>query len=804
MDARTQEILAWYERWNEGSIQPVSLDTRICTVCQTWACFYRDNTTSVCELHRDDKRGLLAWTSANMHKLSKFLALIPNCGPADLSLRPCAEGNHIGPFLKENKTQNCELHTHDLILRFCAVSFRFCVFPSVSADQTCLIHKPYDNSGSHVHISVASGTTPSVSDSSGIQYQNSNIVVNPEGALGATYDQRIQVNSNHIRAHWQGLSCEYNALAVASQPSILDNHQVNASILGKNQYQTGSEQNSGQRVTLADKGDTSKGVPSSHSEVRNFAPIPLAHQQMGDNLFTQLRVRESGLGNTGATSYLSRQLYQHLYPTQTVREIVEPHVFVVRRFSPCGEYLLCVHRSNNVSLYTVGWPTWSEDISFPAAIRQTLFEQFFKLHKEVTGLWCEEDGQSEQQYAQAFCRDFALFTKQSHYLILASSAPRPPAAPHPHFPLMPNVQSPMDYDNIPSSTQEVLGQIANLEDTIFHLVRVKSGQRCDRMRFRHDSIPISSVNNGVYLHGMTMAVLSLQYQNIHIITIRNTGTFVPTRKIGLFCYDQDELLVAQYNATQLCHAQTLQTHMDFPSALTCALGGLPLPNCFCSSMALSALGGLKHRILSYLFKQAVNSNEKDTALHNFCFHFKQLEELAMLKVQLMDDEHLLIKYGAKDAAAGHLNDTSLQTMFYVLYNLCTTDVIGVYENTSETFLNMLLSGSDYLFTSSFDLPTSAVSSYANNQHMRKWLETHKQAIKHARNGGHSNAIKKILALFPLACQSFNQSPYFDFSLFSYDDKVVSPFERPYSCGDYPPKFYSRQTGAFKFKLDSSS
>eukprot|EP00123_Amoebidium_parasiticum_P005721 comp16853_c1_seq2/m.15319 comp16853_c1_seq2/g.15319 ORF comp16853_c1_seq2/g.15319 comp16853_c1_seq2/m.15319 type:complete len:186 (-) comp16853_c1_seq2:369-926(-) len=89
-------------------------------------------------------------------------------------------------------------------------------------------------------------------------------------------------------------------------------------------------------------------------------------------------------------------------------------------------------------------------------------------------------------------------------------------------------------------------------------------------------------------------------------------------------------------------------------------------------------------------------------------------------------------------------------------------------------------------------------------HMRRWLDVHHQAIKNSRSGGQSNAVKRLTGIFPIPCQNYNQSPYLDFGLYSYDEKVVSPYERPYACSDYPPKFYSRQTGAFKFKLDPSS
>lgn len=47
------------------------------------------------------------------------------------------------------------------------------------------------------------------------------------------------------------------------------------------------------------------------------------------------------------------------------------------------------------------------------------------------------------------------------------------------------------------------------------------------------------------------------------------------------------------------------------------------------------------------------------------------------------------------------------------------------------------------------------------------------------------ANKRILGHLPVAAQSFNSSPYLNTSLYSYDEKWVSPMERPKVVGEYP-------------------
>lgn len=57
-----------------------------------------------------------------------------------------------------------------------------------------------------------------------------------------------------------------------------------------------------------------------------------------------------------------------------------------------------------------------------------------------------------------------------------------------------------------------------------------------------------------------------------------------------------------------------------------------------------------------------------------------------------------------------------------------------------------------------------------------------------RYGGHTEAVKRILAQLPISAQSYSCSPYLDLNLFSYDDKWVSVMERPKTCGDYPIRY----------------
>ncbi len=49
-------------------------------------------------------------------------------------------------------------------------------------------------------------------------------------------------------------------------------------------------------------------------------------------------------------------------------------------------------------------------------------------------------------------------------------------------------------------------------------------------------------------------------------------------------------------------------------------------------------------------------------------------------------------------------------------------------------------------------------------------------------------------------QCFRESPYFDLTLFSYDDKIVSQLDRLKHSSDLPVKFYNRHHGGIAFRL----
>ena len=104
-------------------------------------------------------------------------------------------------------------------------------------------------------------------------------------------------------------------------------------------------------------------------------------------------------------------------------------------------------------------------------------------------------------------------------------------------------------------------------------------------------------------------------------------------------------------------------------------------------------------------------------------------------------------------------------------------------------------GSSYFLTClSIHLMLLSVSHYSpctwNNKIFyialyRSAVQRFKQTIISARYGGPTEATRRLLALLPISAQSYSCTPYLDLSLFSYDDKWISPMERPKGCGEHP-------------------
>lgn len=195
-----------------------------------------------------------------------------------------------------------------------------------------------------------------------------------------------------------------------------------------------------------------------------------------------------------------------------------------------------------------------------------------------------------------------------------------------------------------------------LEDYTLSMIDIHSGQVTDQINLKNDKIFLSH-NQGLYLYKNTLAVLSVQHQTIYLYDIFE-GHFLNTMKIGRFCNEEEVGLYNLVNAGQ-------------------------------PAIREATIGSLKHRFLTFLYRKAKAESDRTGngyPLRKFYQFFDQFKQLRMWKIQLLDENLLLIKYASEAVVTLKAPEPNSQPSFFVIYSIWDSKVLAVYDNTSEDFL----------------------------------------------------------------------------------------------------------------------
>ncbi|GJP53322.1 hypothetical protein CLOM_g12473, partial [Closterium sp. NIES-68] len=170
---------------------------------------------------------------------------------------------------------------------------------------------------------------------------------------------------------------------------------------------------------------------------------------------------------------------------------------------------------------------------------------------------------------------------------------------------------------------------------------------------------------------------------------------------------------------------------------------------------------------------------------------------------LLDRCHLLIRLGSTEGVVLRASDSSHQNSFFTVYNFVTTRVLCFYQNSSEDFLSAFEHFCDH-FRAPPRSPAlfSYISSCSNNVFAREAFKKQKAALVTCKGGSQTQAIKRMLAGLPYSAQTYSPSPYFDQSLFHFDEKLISASDRHKPCVEHPIKFIlRRRPNVLKFKIN---
>lgn len=474
-------------------------------------------------------------------------------------------------------------------------------------------------------------------------------------------------------------------------------------------------------------------------------------QNTSQNLVHKLWQRQVLVSCPAKAYHQRRSIYHCIVPNHTEQGVQPPSGFL-RKFSPDGKLLLAFSNDQrNILVYDYCGASAAQSFytqpHTKEDIKLHLFEKFFRLRYSIP----------VAQNGEHLNRECSLFTEDCQYMIVVSSA----AIPEDLYPSL--------LDIFRNNESVSFNPHSPLEDYTLYLLDIVGGVVTDSKAFKCDKINLSH-NQGLSLCNSRLAVLSIQEQSIHLFEIES-GTFVPLQVIGRFVYPDDAMV---------CSAETPPTSTE---------SDIPAPPSVSEHPFLEKwFTILKHRLLCFLLKRAedVSSHTDQFLLANFFQKYAFLSSLRIAKIQLIDEFHLLLKYSSEEVITQKQGDSSLSSL-YVVYNILTTDILSVHENTSKEFLAIYESHVD-----SFRAPVShpfcrSTSSLSNNIHSRALHRKFKQTITSAKYGGSMEATRRLLGQLPVCSQSFSSSPYLDLALFSYDDKWISPLERPKPCGDNPVK-----------------
>jgi len=437
-----------------------------------------------------------------------------------------------------------------------------------------------------------------------------------------------------------------------------------------------------------------------------------------------------------------RALYQSVVPNCTELDVQTPLCYI-RKFTPDGNNLIAISSDQrSVLVYAfmgsgAGQKLYHDGLG-PSERKPRLFGAFFHLRHDIPVI---EDGSNEH-----LNRECSLFTVDNCHMIVVSTRTSADATPLNEV-----------YDSIRNNEYIFSNDNCPLEHSTIFMIDICHGKVTDSHSFKHDYIHFSH-NQGISLYNDTLAILSVLHQTIHIFKITPLGSLVYEQAIGRFCYPDDELVYSKVDSSTVPY-----TEKTFTS--------------------------LRHRLMTYLYHQAAELYKQGdkNSMSDFYYKYDYFRRLRIWKMQLIDEKHLLLKYTNEALVTLQMAASISQPSLFVFYNIESTEIVAVFENTSKEFLKLYEDYADH-FRNTNTRPNSFFQlncSTACNAHARLIHDRFKQTITNAKMGGPLEAVKRLLGQLPISSQSFSPSPYLDLSLFSYDDKWISSLERPKLSAEQP-------------------
>ncbi|KAI3715251.1 hypothetical protein L6452_22224 [Arctium lappa] len=484
-----------------------------------------------------------------------------------------------------------------------------------------------------------------------------------------------------------------------------------------------------------------------------------------NNITARIFERQIQTPSPGTSIHRARRFYENIVPGYTIYDVECPdHSF--RKFTEDGKYLISFSRNHQDLI--VYRPTW---LSFSCKQEDCDTQDLPPKAKKFESFFTQIYSMPLASASELICKDFFLYEETNQFGLFATSTAQIYDAP---------------------ATGGAIQGVPSIEKITFHLLRLEDGVVLDERVFCNDYINLAH-SMGVFLYEDLLAIVSLRYQRIHILQIRDSGSLVDVRAIGEYCLEDDELFLNS-SAQGLSNAdRSAPQHMPVNHV---ANG----PHLEQPAQENPFLSGIKQRLLSFIVR-GIRNEEKDETMRiqslkkKFYFHFQDYVDLIIWKVQFLDRHHLLIKFGSVDGAVSRNADN--HPAFFAVYNMESTEIIAFYQISSDELYLLFEQFCDHFHVPSKGPPyMNFISSHSNNIHALEQLKSSKNKAM-----SFSVFVKKVLASLPFNCQSQSPSPYFDQSLFRFDEKLISAADRHRQSTDHPIKFILRRPPhTLKFKI----
>ncbi|XP_017110367.1 DET1 homolog [Drosophila elegans] len=480
------------------------------------------------------------------------------------------------------------------------------------------------------------------------------------------------------------------------------------------------------------------------------------------NLVHLLQNRESGYTCAGnqlgrmPRLFYERPFYKCITPCLTIDTVTIPPVYL-RKFTPDGSKLLAFsqdQRSLHIYRYrgcaSVGELIRRADVgtgecfSSPGStLKSTIFERLFATKEALTLRLCQGD------YSLYYLhREFSIFLEEGRYVLLAAMSVLRGALPIDDY-----VRYPDLFDKL-----EVFSYV-------FFVVDLKLGVVSDSLFLPHDSIVIAH-NHGISVFGSTVAIMSRLHQCIYVYGVTE-GKLHVQETVGPRPRDFIEKARSDFD------------NLDATTVL-------PITH-------------IKQRVLSFLYRQIdPESPAVQEKRREFYKNFEFVEHMIMERMQLVNKELLLLRYEERPKDSETMPMTGTPRRLYVFYTISGEEVVGVYPDYSVDLLQIILQFYDEM-SNVRSLQTGDAPSLPLHFILKQNFVDANESIPFVRH-----AALRFNPSVPVSSQSLSPSPYLRFNEFSFDDRHVSPLERPNPCSAEPIVFRDRATQSIKFRLHATA